>query len=144
MGLPIPRTDIFYDPVGRQLIESRRAAAWRGDCSPRRHDLKADPLQRAHAVEDSWIHAMALLTLAIGIGGSAAVFSNIRAVEVGGLPFAAGDRIARISESVEGGGLGALSFPTFTDFQTASHSFESMAVYAVYELTSGNSINSEL
>lgn len=87
--------------------------------------------------------AMALLTLAIGIGGSAAVFSIIRAVEFGGLPFAESDRIARISESVEGGGLGGLSFPTFTDFQTASHSFENIAVYAMYELTSGNSINSE-
>lgn len=87
--------------------------------------------------------AMAIATLSLAIGGSAAVDSIIRAVEYGNLPFANADRLVRVSETKEDGTPGGMSLPTFEDFRAVTQALESIAAYAGYELTSGDSTSAE-
>ncbi len=61
--------------------------------------------------------SVAVLTLALAIGGAAAMFSVVDAVFVRGLPYDSADRLETIYERSESGGLRVPSFPTFQDWQ---------------------------
>ncbi len=75
--------------------------------------------------------AVAVLTLALGIGASTAVFSVVRAVLMKPLPFREPDRLAMIWETRESRGANRLvvSYQDFTDWKEQSRSFESMAAW---------------
>ena len=74
---------------------------------------------------------VAVLTLALGIGANAAIFSLINAVLLRPLPFANADRIASISESATGLGFPQIPFspPDLHEFMARQRSFESVAAY---------------
>ena len=81
--------------------------------------------------------AVAILTLALGIGANTAIFSVIENVMLRPLPFTASDQIVRISSTQNGipinpngsGSLGGPSVMDLRDFAQSNHTFQSMVVY---------------
>jgi predicted permease len=73
--------------------------------------------------------AVALITLALGIGTNTAIFSVVNAVLLQPLPYLNEDRLVRIDETEESGGMG-ISPPNLLDFQQQNSSFDGIAAYA--------------
>ena len=74
----------------------------------------------------------AILTLALGIGATTAIFSVVNAVILRPLPFEQADRLISIQNSWTRTGLPQqnVSAPDFHDWKAQSRSFESMGYYA--------------
>ena len=73
--------------------------------------------------------AVAVLTLALGIGANAAIFSVVRGVLLQRLPFPSADRLIQLRESVGPARTNPVSYPNFLDWKAQSHSFEQMTAY---------------
>jgi putative ABC transport system permease protein len=73
--------------------------------------------------------AVAVLTLALGIGATTAIFSVIKAVVLNPLPYDDPERIAVLWELNPEGSQERVSVPTFDDWKREARSFESMAAY---------------
>jgi putative ABC transport system permease protein len=73
--------------------------------------------------------AVALLTLASGIGANTAIFSVIKTVVLNPLPYDAPERIAVLWEVSPEGNQDRVSVPTFEDWKKNVRAFESMAAY---------------
>jgi putative ABC transport system permease protein len=73
--------------------------------------------------------AIALLTLALGIGANTAIFSVIKTVVLNPLPYEAPERITVLWEVNPEGNQDRVSTPTFDDWKAEARSFESMAAY---------------
>jgi predicted permease len=73
--------------------------------------------------------AVAVLTLALGIGANTAVFSVINAVLLRPLPYHDADRLVDFQEADEHGKANWLAAPNFLDFQRDNHVFEQLAAY---------------
>jgi putative ABC transport system permease protein len=73
--------------------------------------------------------AVAVATLALGIGANGAIFSVVNAVLLRPLPFEDADRLVRLSQ-IWKGKPSVYSPQNFLDVQASAHSFESLAVYA--------------
>jgi putative ABC transport system permease protein len=73
--------------------------------------------------------AVALLTLALGIGANTAIFSVIKTVVLNPLPYEAPERIAVLWEVNPEGNQDRVSIPTFEDWKTELRGFESLAAY---------------
>ena len=63
---------------------------------------------------------VAVVTLALAIGSTTAVFSVVDAVILRGLPYGAADRLRTVYERSDDGNFRVPSFPTFRDWQTAA------------------------
>ncbi len=72
---------------------------------------------------------LALVTLALGIGANAAIFSVVDAVLLRPLPYAHSDRLVRLSEDAKGIPDMSISMADFNDWRTMNTVFESMAPY---------------
>src|SRR6266540_5415443 len=74
--------------------------------------------------------AVAVLTLALGIGANTAIFSIINAVLLRPLPYPQPDRLVTLWERSAERGLeqGLVSGPNFLDWREQSRAFEQMAV----------------
>ena len=72
--------------------------------------------------------AIAIVTLALGIGVNTAMFSLVDAVLRQPLPYRAPDALVRLHASKPSYERGSISFPNFLDWQAANHSFAAMAV----------------
>ena len=82
--------------------------------------------------------AVAVLTLALGVGANAAIFSVLRAVVLRDLPYHDADRIAvmwtkNIRQNLPDGS----SYLNFRDWKEQSKQFEQMAAYYRPEFTRG-------
>jgi predicted permease len=82
--------------------------------------------------------AVAVLTLALGVGANTAIFSVLRAVVLRDLPYRDADRIAvmwtkNIRQNLPDGS----SYLNFRDWQNRSRTFEQMAAYIRPEFTRG-------
>jgi putative ABC transport system permease protein len=80
--------------------------------------------------------AAAVLTLALGIGANAAIFSAVHAVLLRPLPYPAAERlmVVWLDNRAEGIERDVTSYPTFEDWRAAS-AFEAMAAYTGWSAT---------
>ncbi len=76
--------------------------------------------------------AVAVLTLALGIGATTAIFSVVYGVLLRPLPYADPSRIVSIFEIQPSGKHNRLADPNFDDFRDQSHSFQAIAKYTAY------------
>ncbi len=67
-----------------------------------------------------------VLTLALAIGGNAAIFSLIRGILLRPLPYADSDRLVSVTELHQQEGERLASYPTFQDWQRESQSFDGL------------------
>ena len=82
---------------------------------------------------------VALLTLALGIGATTAIFSVIKAVVLNPLPYEAPEQIAVLWEVNPEGNQERVSVPTFQDWQREVKSLQSVAAYRQVDFSySGN------
>ncbi len=81
--------------------------------------------------------AVAILTLALGIGANTAIFSVVYAVLLKPLPFAHPGQLVRVFEANERAGIPAegCSYPEFQEWQRQNHVFSGMAAVTAHELT---------
>jgi len=80
--------------------------------------------------------ATAVLTLALGIGANAAIFSMVNATLLRPLPFRDPGRLVLVFASDgPGNGYDVTSYPAFADWREQNHSFDSMAAYATRAMT---------
>src|ERR1041385_7169527 len=79
--------------------------------------------------------AVAILTLALGIGANTAIFSVTNAVLFRALPYKDPGRIVAINKISSDFGLGGLTAGAFLDFREQSASFEHLAAYDENEFT---------
>jgi putative ABC transport system permease protein len=88
-----------------------------------RHALRS--LRRTPAIS-----LLAVLTLAVGIGGSTAIFTVVNSVLIEALPYPGADRIVMISEANERTRTMGVSNPNFEDWHAAARSFSAMAAWS--------------
>jgi putative ABC transport system permease protein len=83
--------------------------------------------------------AAALLTIALGVGANAAVFSLVNATLIRPLPFTEPDRLVAVFETARRTEVErrAVSYPNFLDWQREARSFEAMSVLMATRLTVG-------
>ena len=79
--------------------------------------------------------ATALVTLALGIGANAAIFSVLNAVLLRPLPYADPARLVTIGERQSDGSAGNVGYTTFLDWRERSHSFDEMALVRLWQPT---------
>jgi putative ABC transport system permease protein len=73
--------------------------------------------------------AVAVLTLALGIGGNTAIFSVVNAVLLRPLPYPEAGRLVSVYESLPQGGKGSVSVPNLLDWRAQSDAFTGIAAY---------------
>jgi len=116
-----------FGNVALWLEDSRQAWGWAGV-----EAWAADVKYALRALaKNPGFTAVAVLTMALGIGASTAVFSVVNAVLLRPLPFREPGRIMMIWENWQNhGGMERMvvSHPDFTDWKAASRSFEHMAI----------------
>jgi putative ABC transport system permease protein len=101
--------------------------AWRRLTS----DLAGDLLYAVRVLRaDRAFTVIAALTLALGIGTTAALFSIVDAVLLRPLPFRDADRLVRLISLRPNGDPGGISYPDFLDWRARSRAFDGMAVYS--------------
>src|SRR5215472_6052781 len=79
--------------------------------------------------KNSGFTAIAVITLALGIGATTAIFSVVYGVLLRPLPFVEPNRIMAIFEVNNHGTWSHLADPNFDDFRDQNHSFEVVAKY---------------
>src|SRR3984885_8669487 len=84
--------------------------------------------------------ATAILTLALGIGATTAIFSILDAVLLQPLPFPHPDRLVAISGIPDE----TIAIPTMQDWQTRGNSFQSIAAYRGWSPTVQSSLGSHV
>ena len=73
--------------------------------------------------------AIAIVTLALGIGANTAIFSVVSGVLLRSLPFADASRLVQLNETVAPFGVGVVAYPDLEDWRRQSASFEAMIAY---------------
>jgi len=81
--------------------------------------------------------ATAILTLALGIGATTAIFSIVDTVALKPLPFPTADRLMRIRSVFVNtdNGSGVASYPDFLDWRARNHVFDGVAVFRTNDFT---------
>jgi putative ABC transport system permease protein len=83
--------------------------------------------------------AVVMLTLALGIGATTAVFTVVDAVMLRPYPYADMPRIMMVTETTRTGQQLSIAWPNFQDWRAQNHVFESLGLFrgAVLNLTGG-------
>jgi predicted permease len=72
--------------------------------------------------------AVAVLTLALGIGANTSLFSVVNAVLLNPLPYPHPEQLVTLHESKPNFENGSISYPNFRDWQKENHTFSGMAI----------------
>jgi putative ABC transport system permease protein len=80
-------------------------------------------------VERPGFTVVAALTIALGVGGTTAMFGIVDAVLLRSLPYADPDRLVMVWTRTPGVPQAAASWPEFVDWREQNHSFADMAVW---------------
>ena len=80
-------------------------------------------------VERPGFTAVAALTIAIGVGGTTAMFSVVDALLLRPLPYPEPDRLVMVWTRTSGGPASAAAWPEIVDWREQSHSFSDMAAW---------------
>jgi putative ABC transport system permease protein len=73
--------------------------------------------------------AVAVLTLALGIGANTAIFSVVNGVMLNPLPFPEGDRLVSLFQKIPNFENGSISYLNFVDWRRMNTTFSGMAAY---------------
>ncbi|HEX8764426.1 MAG TPA: ABC transporter permease, partial [Candidatus Acidoferrum sp.] len=76
--------------------------------------------------------AVAILTLALGIGANTALFSVVNGVLLKPLPYSHPEELVWLAESKPNFDTGSISFPNFRDWQKDNRTFSAMAISRGY------------
>lgn len=79
--------------------------------------------------------AVAVLTLALGMGANTAVFSAVNPILFEPLPYAHPERVTAIREMNRDGSLGQASFGMYRVLAERNHSFEALSLFAPWQPT---------
>ena len=79
--------------------------------------------------KNRWFTAIAVITLALGIGANTAIFTVVNAVLLKPLPYAEPDRIVLLTRQFPQGESSSNSIPKFMVWRAHNHSFSAMALY---------------
>jgi putative ABC transport system permease protein len=79
--------------------------------------------------------ALAIVTLALGIGANTAAFSVLHGVVLSRLPYSEPERLVRIAEVRPDGGTMALAGANFEDWEERARGFEALAAYGAWRTT---------
>src|ERR1700746_4017792 len=79
-------------------------------------------------VKNPGFTAVAVATLALGIGANTALFSVVNGVLLNPLPYPHADQLVTLHESKPNFDAGSLSYPNFRDWQRDNRTFSAMAV----------------
>src|SRR6202451_2212607 len=82
--------------------------------------------------------AIAVLTLALGIGANTSLFSVVNGVLLNPLPYPHPEQLVTLHESKPNFKTGSISYPNFRDWQKDNHTFSSMAVSRSYSFSLTN------
>src|ERR1700693_2220745 len=73
--------------------------------------------------------AIAILTLALGIGANTALFSVVNGVLLSPLPFPNPDRLYALYSKMPLGDQSSISYPNFLDWRKDNHSFSKLGAF---------------
>jgi predicted permease len=79
--------------------------------------------------------AIAVLTLALGIGANTSLFSVVNGVLLNPLPYPYPEQLLTLHESKPNFKTGSISYPNFRDWQKDNHTFSSMAIDRAYSFS---------
>src|SRR5260370_28338877 len=81
--------------------------------------------------------AIAVITLALGIGANTAIFSVVNAVLLRALPYPQPERLVVLAEKMREGQRMGVSYPNYQDWRAQTQSFTEMAGFrgALFNLT---------
>jgi predicted permease len=79
--------------------------------------------------------AIAILTLALGIGANTSLFSVVNGVLLNPLPYLHPEQLVTMHESKPNFKNGSISYPNFRDWQKQNHTFSGMAITRTYTYT---------
>ena len=77
--------------------------------------------------------AIAVLTLALGIGANTALFSVVNGVLLNPLPYPDPERLVAVYSNSDSSGMGSISYPNFVDWQRVNHSFSALGAFRTEE-----------
>src|ERR1044072_9658055 len=75
--------------------------------------------------------AVAVMTLALGIGANSTIFSFVNGILLRPLPYQNPERLMMLDETASKRGISSMdvSFPNFADWREQNHVFEDLAAY---------------
>ncbi len=79
--------------------------------------------------------AITVLTLALGVGATTAIFSAVNPILLAALPYPDAGRIVALSDKQNNGSRADVTFGTFSEIATRSRSFEALAAYKAWQPT---------
>jgi predicted permease len=81
------------------------------------------------AIKSPGFASIAVVTLALGIGASTALFSVVNGVLLNPLPYPHSERLVAVYQRAPGFDLGPVAYLNFLDWRRDAHAFSSMAIY---------------